>query len=68
MLGRQSLATLGGSETYALTVARELERLGHDVTLVAEELGVGAAVAGGRGIRVARLDEAPSELRRRDRA
>lgn len=61
VLGRQSLASLGGSETYALTVARELERLGHDVTLVAEELGVGAAVAGGRGIRVARLDEAPSE-------
>ena len=40
MLGRQSLATLGGSATYALTVARELERLGHDVTLVAEELAL----------------------------
>jgi hypothetical protein len=60
VLGRQSLATLGGSETYALTVARELERLGHDVTLVAEELGIAAAVAGRRGIRIARLDEAPS--------
>lgn len=59
VLGRQSLATLGGSATYALTVARELERLGHDVTLVAEELGVAAAVAGTRGIRIARLDEAP---------
>jgi hypothetical protein len=61
VLGRQSLATLGGSETYALTVARELERLGHDVTLVAEELGIAGAVAGGRGIRLASLDDAPSE-------
>jgi hypothetical protein len=61
VLGRQSLAALGGSETYALTVARELERLGHDVTLAAEELGVAAAAAGARGIRVARLDEAPGE-------
>ena len=60
VLGRQTLASLGGSETYALTVARELERLGHDVTLVAEELGVGAAAAGVRGIRVAHLDDAPS--------
>ena len=59
VLGRQSLATLGGAATYALTVARELERLGHDVTLVAEELGVAAAVASTRGIRIARLDEAP---------
>ena len=62
VLGRQSLAALGGSETYALTVARELERLGHDVTLVAEELGVAAAAAGDRGIRVTRLDEAPSDV------
>jgi hypothetical protein len=61
VLGRQSLVYLGGSETYALTVARELERLGHDVTLAAEELGVAATVASGRGIRVARLEEAPSE-------
>jgi hypothetical protein len=61
VLGRQSLAALGGSETYALTVARELERLGHEVTLAAEELGVAAAAAGARGIRVARLDEAPSD-------
>ena len=60
VLAKQSLATLGGSETYAITVARELERLGHDVTLVADELGVAAAVAGGQGIRVVRLDEAPS--------
>ena len=60
VLGRQLLAVLGGSVTYALTVARELERLGHDVTLVGEELGIGAAVARDRGIRVAHLDEAPS--------
>jgi hypothetical protein len=59
VLGRQSLGTLGGTETYALTVARELDRLGHDVTLAAEDFGVAADVAVGRGIRVARMDELP---------
>ena len=61
ILGRQSLGALGGTETYALTVARELDRLGHDVTLAAEEFGLAADVARGRGIRVARMDELPSE-------
>ena len=60
VLGRQSLGALGGTETYALTVARELDRLGHDVTLAAEDFGLAADVATGRGIRVARMDELPS--------
>ncbi len=59
VLGRQSLGALGGTETYALTVARELDRLGHDVTLAAEDFGIAADVARGRGIRVARMDELP---------
>jgi Sulfotransferase family len=60
VLGRQTLATLGGVATYALTVARELERLGHEVTLVTEEQGVAADVAAGRGIHVTALSEAPA--------
>jgi hypothetical protein len=49
----------GGSESYCLTVAHELQRLGHEVTLVAEELGAVAELAQRRGLRVAR---GPSEL------
>jgi hypothetical protein len=57
VLARQSLATLGGVATYAMTVARELTRLGHDVTLVADELGTAADVARARGIGVTSLAE-----------
>jgi hypothetical protein len=53
------LATLaldgpGGSQSYALTVAHELSRLGHEVTLFAEELGPVADFAERQGLRVAR--------------
>jgi hypothetical protein len=60
VLGRQSLGTLGGVATYAMTVAHELGRLGHDVTLGADELGQAADVARARGIRVVPLEELPS--------
>ena len=50
VLSTYSLAALGGSETYLLTLAGELERLGHDVSLHAKELGEDGC---GRG-RVAR--------------
>lgn len=50
VLGRQSLGLLGGTETYALTVGRELQRLGHTVTLAAAELGVVADLAQSLGI------------------
>lgn len=42
----------GGSETYLLTAAEHLERLGHRVTLNAVELGPMADKARGRGVRV----------------
>ena len=61
VLGRFALDTPGGTETYAVTVARELERLGHDVTLAAEALGVMADVARQAGLRVTHLDQLPSE-------
>ena len=61
VLARQSLKVLGGVATYAMTVARELSRLGHDVTLAADELGMAADVARSRGITVVPLAELPAE-------
>jgi hypothetical protein len=59
VLGRQHLVTPGGTQTYAATVARELERLGHDVTLATETTGPYAELIEARGVRVAKLDELP---------
>jgi hypothetical protein len=42
----------GGTETYALTVAEQLERLGHDATLVTWLDGAMSARARARGLRV----------------
>lgn len=47
---------LGGSESYLLTVAEQLDRLGHEVVLYAAETGAGAEVASERGL--ALVDEA----------
>ena len=57
VIGTLGLASPGGTETYCLTVARELDRLGHDVTLFADQLGpfaewareAGFDIAGGLG-------------------
>lgn len=43
---------LGGSESYLLTVAEQLERLGNETTLYARELGAGADLARSRDFRV----------------
>lgn len=56
VLGTHALG-LGGSETYALTLAEQLCRLGHVVTVVAVGLGDGAALGRARGIEVLGLDE-----------
>ncbi|MDX6690651.1 MAG: hypothetical protein QOG15_2108 [Solirubrobacteraceae bacterium] len=54
------LARPGGPQTYALTVAEQLARLGHGVTLYARELGPMAGLARERGLAVtARSDELP---------
>ena len=45
---------IGGSESYLLTVAEQLQRLGHQVTIHAMEVDDRAVAATGRGIRVAR--------------
>lgn len=41
---------LGGSESYLLTVAEQLDRLGHDVAIYAAERGRGAEVAQERAL------------------
>ncbi|HWJ42790.1 MAG TPA: hypothetical protein VNR67_05090 [Solirubrobacterales bacterium] len=52
---------LGGSESYLLTVAEQLERLGHEATVYGADPGPGTAVAEERGIPLASLDQLPSE-------
>ncbi|HEU5142529.1 MAG TPA: hypothetical protein VFU04_05165 [Solirubrobacterales bacterium] len=41
---------LGGSESYLLTVAEQLDRLGHEVSIYAAERGLGTEVALDRGL------------------
>lgn len=53
VLGTLEFGAIGGAGTYALTVAGELQSLGHDVTIFAEETGELARVAEERGVRVA---------------
>lgn len=43
---------LGGSESYLLTVAEQLDRLGHEVAVFSPEAGAGAEIARARGIEV----------------
>lgn len=43
---------LGGSESYLLTVAEQLDRLGHEAVVFAPEGGVGVAAAVDRGLEV----------------
>lgn len=53
----------GGTETYAITIAGQLERLGHDVTLYAPEQGLMAKHARESGLRVrGHPGELPDEL------
>jgi hypothetical protein len=59
VIGTHLLLNPGGTESQVIAVARELERLGHDVTVTAEEFGPVAERAEQDGIRLAR---APDEL------
>jgi hypothetical protein len=52
VLATLRLSEPGGSETYAITIAGQLERLGHDVTLYAPEQGPMASHARESGLRV----------------
>ena len=61
LLATHSLANPGGSETYLVTVALALQRLGHEVGVFTFEPGEMSELAGRSGLRVAsadhRLDE-----------
>jgi hypothetical protein len=52
VLGTLELTTIGGVGTYLATVGEQLERMGHDVTVFAEETGEMAEIADGRGLRI----------------
>src|SRR5262245_11692161 len=52
VLATRAFARPGGSETYLLTVAETLERLGHHATIHCHEEGQAAELARGRGTRV----------------
>lgn len=54
---------LGGSQTYVLTVAEQLQRLGHEAVLHAAEPGLAGDLARSRGIPVADSeDDLPAEV------
>jgi hypothetical protein len=53
---------LGGSESYLLTVAEQLQRLGHGVSLYAAERGPGVAVAQQRAIPLCEPGQLPDEF------
>ncbi len=56
----QELAAPGGPQTYALTIAEQLARLGHHVTLFARRLGATADLARSRCLAVeGRADDLP---------
>lgn len=54
---------IGGTQTYALTLAEQLQRLGHDATIHTAESGPMAEIARERGLRLALTeDELPDEV------
>ena len=57
VLATQKLTDPGGAPTYVLTLAEQLARLGHSVTLYARELGTMAEVARGRALCVTGIAE-----------
>ncbi|MGI8512157.1 MAG: hypothetical protein ACR2NH_05955 [Solirubrobacteraceae bacterium] len=54
VLGTHHLLAFGGADTYLMTIAEQLTRLGHGVTIHALEQGETADVARSRGLVVAR--------------
>lgn len=52
ILGVLSFSGFGGTQSYTLTVAEHLEKIGHEVIVYAREVGPMAAFARERGVRV----------------
>lgn len=71
LLATRLLDGPGGAESYLLTVAHELRRLGHDVTLTAKEIGPEGAGAHAAGFPLVApqspLDPAPEAILVQDR-
>jgi hypothetical protein len=57
VVATHKLADPGGAQTYAVTLAEQLARLGHSVTLYARELGAVAEMARERALRVVATPE-----------
>src|SRR5437867_1359639 len=58
VLGTIEFGTIGGAATYLLTVAGQLQLLGHEVTVFANEVGEMARSAEDRGVRVVSSEDA----------
>jgi glycosyltransferase involved in cell wall biosynthesis len=52
VIGQLHLGAVGGAETYVLTVAEQLQRLGHGVIVFTLELGQSAALGLERGLEI----------------
>jgi hypothetical protein len=52
LVAMQRFQYVGGTETYVLTVAEQLQRLGHQVAIYAAELGDMALLARDRAVDV----------------
>lgn|GEM_PF-1856347 len=59
VLGTYQFGSVGGSETYAITIAEQFLRLGHDITIYVKSPGMMAEVAREREIRIATDLELP---------
>jgi hypothetical protein len=57
----RDLAGLGGAQTFVLTIAEQLARLGHIVSIYAVQVGFAADVAKSRAIEVLRTADLPRE-------
>jgi hypothetical protein len=60
VLGFENFDGFGGTETYTVTVARELDRLGHDALIYSPNRGAMAEVAREQGVPVLSREELPS--------
>ena len=59
LITHDGFSGFGGTESYMLTVAEQLQRTGHDVAIFAPELGAMADFARSRGVRVLEPYELP---------
>lgn len=63
LLSTHQLSWVGGADTYLVTVAEQLQRLGHEVTVYALETGDMTGVARERGLRVVSSeDDLPDDV------